>query len=219
MKLAISFFLFLLFLMPACSQNKVYVSSSFELNKVQKIAVLPLAGLKEFPGVGETVSSEITNHLVKYQFRVVERMLIDKVFSEQKLSQSGSISYDEMKQLGNMLSVDAILVGAVERFKPEKSTKISYVPEERKMISEKKMAFSPSPAPSLVYEAPQTDYDKGSISVSFRLVSVETGEVIAAGTGDEYADTTAIAIRKVSDSLCRQMRKGFNKWSRENKGK
>ncbi|GEM_PF-4482652 len=199
-----------------CATTKVGVNMSYEIDKVKRVAVLPLVGLKDYPEIGNTVSNEMVNSLVKYQFRVVERMLLGQIISEQKLGQSGVIYFDEMKKLGEILAVDAVIIGAVERFKPEKSDKVAYMPQEFKAKAlEKGVALEP--APSYTYVSPHAEFDFGSVAVSFRLVDVQTGEIIASGSDSEYAGTAAIAIQELTDRFAKQLRKEFTKWEERKK--
>lgn len=134
-------------------------------------------------------------------------MFIDKLLQEQKFGQTGAVSLEEVRQLGKLLGADAVVLGAGERFKPEKSHRIVY---QVKPATTGEPSYAVGTAqPTTYIESPQTQFELGSVTVNFRLVDVETGEIIAAGSGDRVADTAAIAIQEVCHDLAKAMRRQF----------
>lgn len=63
------------------------------------------------------VSNLITNALVKDgSYSVIERSKIDAILQEQDLGASGRINPETAAQIGRVLGVDAVVIGAVTQF-------------------------------------------------------------------------------------------------------
>ncbi len=83
--------------------------------KNKQIAVLPFPYHDGSKGSDSTVISEklITKIVARKKYQVVERSLLEKVFSELKLQNSGVINQETAKKLGNVLGVEALLTGTL----------------------------------------------------------------------------------------------------------
>ena len=63
---------------------------------------------------GKTISDKIITSLVKNgHYSVVNRSMLDKILNEQKLSMSGIVTDDNVTKIGEMLGVDAVIIGTV----------------------------------------------------------------------------------------------------------
>lgn len=83
--------------------------------KNKQIAVLPFPYHDGGTSSDSTIISEklITKIVGKNKFQVVERSLLEKVIGELKLQNSGMISQESAKKIGNILGVEAILTGTL----------------------------------------------------------------------------------------------------------
>lgn len=207
----------LLFLLSGCASN-IALNQTYDVGKVKKIALLNFSGLEKHPNIGIIVTNEFNFAFLKYGFSIVERNYIDHVLAEQNLASTGAIEINEIKKLGTILGIDSIVIGFVERFKPEKSEEISYSvvappdPKIRKISS-----YSLGNSASAVEVAPAVRFDLASISVNFRMIDVETGEVIAVGSDSREADTATLATKRLALNMAKNLRNGFNRLLQQRK--
>tara|TARA_B100000131_G_scaffold312051_1_gene345666 strand:- start:35 stop:1051 length:1017 start_codon:yes stop_codon:yes gene_type:complete len=91
------------------------LSVSLEKHNVKTLAITNYTDSfgKENP-MASYISDEITLQLfLKEAFQIIEREQIDYIINEQKLSESGLIDEKSAIEIGNILSVDAIVLGDV----------------------------------------------------------------------------------------------------------
>ncbi len=83
---------------------------------VKKIAVLPFEAIDGSNlNEGREISEKMTTRFVRLRkIAVVERPLLKKVLDEQALSDTGAINPDQIKAIGRIASVDAIITGSYE---------------------------------------------------------------------------------------------------------
>jgi curli biogenesis system outer membrane secretion channel CsgG len=75
-------------------------------------------------GASKGISNLLTNQLVKEgSYILIERSRIDAVLAEQNLGASGRIEPTTAAQIGRILGVDAVLIGAVTKFDVEDKSK------------------------------------------------------------------------------------------------
>lgn len=83
-----------------------------------KAAVLEFTGSKELERkrIGFAVAELLTHHMAKNSdFHLLERMELNKLFAELKLSMSGAVSNDEALQAGKIGGVKILVLGNVEK--------------------------------------------------------------------------------------------------------
>jgi len=111
------------------------------------------------------VSSDLLSELQKTKtFRLIERQKMESVLSELKLSMSGLVDPANAKQLGRQLGVDALLFGDISAVKltPNKQTIVLFYRE----------GF------------------KTEVTLNAKLVSVETGEILASTKVATYVNSS-----------------------------
>ena len=83
---------------------------------VKKIAVLPFEAIDGSNlDEGREISEKMTTRFVRLRkIAVIERPLLKKVLDEQALSDTGAINPDQIKAIGRIASVDAIITGSYE---------------------------------------------------------------------------------------------------------
>lgn len=200
-----------LFLLSGCASN-IALNQTYDVSRVRKIALLNFSGLEKHPNIGIIVTNEFNFAFLKHGFSIVERNYIDHVLAEQNLASTGAIEINEIKKLGTILGIDSIVIGFVERFKPEKSEEISYslVPPPDPTIR-KISSYSLGNSASAVEVARAVRFDLASISVNFRMIDVETGEVIAVGSDSTEADTATLATKSLALKMAKNLRNDFNR--------
>jgi len=94
-------------------------SSGIELKP--KIAVFPFEDSNvrtERLKFGETLSEMLITALIQTKkFEVIERLQLEKIIEEQKLGQSGALDDETAVEVGQLLGLDAIVIGSISRLK------------------------------------------------------------------------------------------------------
>ena len=91
------------------------ISQKLESSSIEKIAIMDYSNSSDIhSNLGAYISDEITLQLfLKEKFQIIERDQLDYVISEQKLGSSGLIDNSSAIEIGNILSVDAIILGDI----------------------------------------------------------------------------------------------------------
>lgn len=129
-KLHVIFFLLpctLLFILSGCgntpqtlrqdgSNAKVIISKNFDCKLHKRIAIMPIKTSGNVPeGISEGHTEAFSLRLMEMGFILVERTLLDKILDELKLEDSGILSDKELSRVGNLLHIDMIVYGSVQK--------------------------------------------------------------------------------------------------------
>jgi len=177
-----------------------------------KIAVLDLEAPKAAPDAGSIVSGSIVSNLFKLgrrDFKVIEREALQSILKEISIGQAGVLDVETAKEIGKIAGIDVILVGRVLQYQVDQNEA-----EGRKTVSvqvgtrtvpnpayelhlaavREGLRKSSDPAPPQTIQEPThqlvtyrvgTVTAIGYVSVSFRLVGVERGDILLAEKIDE----------------------------------
>jgi len=182
----------LVFLISGCAPDMA-VKPGYDFSRIRRIAVL------NFEGSGaDGVADLFIMELLKAGFDIAERSHLENLLKEQDMGLSGRLDPSTVKNIGKMLGVDAILMGSV----------IGYAPAQKRVVY---FALGDTPVitPGLLvverginYIVYQVDAE---VSISARMVDVETGSVVWAARDSYRGFTTENALLTVvfflSDSL------------------
>lgn len=148
---------------------------------VQRVAVVPFADGPGAHGSGETVTGFIAAELVNHgRFNLVERGELKTLMAERDLQSADVIGASEAAELGQLLSVDAVVTGTVSQFEKEHTSIYAYATS-----------------------VPITTYKVGA---TLRMIDVATGEVIYAHSasgesGSNYTEAGQQAAQKLLNPL------------------
>ncbi len=96
------------FNLTSCASAKFVKNPNYDVTKINKIAIFPFSGNNE---LGAGLADLIALNLFEKNIVVVERNEVQRVLSEQGLSQSGLLNNSKAIQTGKLLGVDAIMLG------------------------------------------------------------------------------------------------------------
>ncbi|MCB0763634.1 MAG: hypothetical protein KDB84_02945 [Flavobacteriales bacterium] len=160
------------------------------------IAVLPFTSA----GKGSTMASKVQAYAMtsltetKDPFlRIVDRENIERILEEQRLGLSGVVDEQTAVRVGNLMGAQAVLMGEVVDYREEpgtmrRSTKDGFesyrVQQVNKETGEKYYVTKYKPARYSEYYQENKVY----LSFSYRLVSLETGEVLLSKVVDRQAE-------------------------------
>jgi curli biogenesis system outer membrane secretion channel CsgG/tetratricopeptide (TPR) repeat protein len=177
-----------------------------------KIAILDFEPPKAAPDAGSILSGSIVTNLFKVgrkDFKVIEREALQSIIKEISIGQAGVLDVETAKEIGKIAGIDVILVGRVLQYKVDQNEaegrKTVTVQVGNRTISNpayelhlaavregRKKSTDPSPAQTIQEPVHQlfsyrigTVTAIGYVSVSFRLVGVERGEILLAEKIDE----------------------------------
>ncbi len=193
--------------------NKVEQTHEKLLDRASlKIAVLELEPPKTAPDAGSILSGSIVTNLFKLgrkDFRVIEREALQSIIKEISIGQAGVLDVETAKEIGKIAGIDVILVGRVLQYKVDQNeaegrktvtvqvgsrtvTNPAYDLHLADLREGRKKASDPAPAQTIQEPVHQlftyrvgTVLAMGYVSVSFRLVGVERGEILLAEKIDE----------------------------------
>lgn len=151
------------------------------------VAVLPFTSNNKRTDITARVQAMAMTALVETRdpfLKVVDRENIDRILEEQRLGLSGVVDEQTAVRVGNLIGAQAVLMGNVIDLREEagqlrRSTKDGFesyrVQQLNKETGEKYFVTKYKPARYSEY----FQENKVSLSFSYRLVSLETGEVLA----------------------------------------
>lgn len=176
----------LLILSAGCVSDtgSVYFNPNMDFGAVQTVAVLPLLNLTNEDKAGERVRDEFMNQLLATQAVYV----LPPGEVARGLSRAGVINYtspatEEVKKLGNILKVDAVITGALREYGTVRSgnTSANVVSLSLQMIE--------TQTGSNVWSATST---KGGITTMDRLFG---------GGGEPMNEVTEAVVKELIDKL------------------
>ncbi len=167
---------------PTVIQIPVRKPAAVDVGSIRKIAVVDFAGPQ---GSGKLAASLLTSGLLNAGFyKIFEREKIDQILEEHKLAMAGVVDASSARQVGQLLGVDGLIFGEVTAFtvepdqhgvqKIEKKIgtgKYRIVKKGNKKVREE--------IKKTVLVDQQYIIRRGTVSVTFRMVNVETGELVA----------------------------------------
>ena len=181
-----------------CSKTawiEVTKPAEYNVSDLKRLAVVDFTG----PGSsGEIAAGKFTNQLWSTNyFSLLERKELQKVLEEHALQMSGVINDSTIVEFGKILGVDGLIVGSVTAYKAEdrkgkekvkeqvwtgeyeKDKKGNYIYEKTAFGKEKKKKYKE------VLVDKEFINREATVSLSFRLVSIQTAEIRASGSKTE----------------------------------
>ena len=133
--------------------------------------------------VGKGIADLLVDRLVSAgQYSVIERKAIDKIMAEQNFSNSDRVDPNSAAKLGRLLGVDAIVIGSITQFgRDDKSTSVGGG------------AFGGLAGRYGLGGVGQRK-SKAVVAISARLVSVDTGEILAVASGRGESDRSGAIL-------------------------
>ncbi|HEY0977858.1 MAG TPA: CsgG/HfaB family protein [Flavobacteriales bacterium] len=163
------------------------------------VAVLPFSGPKDRAGQTAAVQAYATTALTESKdpfLRVVDRENIDRILEEQRMGLSGVVDESTAVSAGKLMGAQAVLMGTLINYREEpgkvrQSTKDGYESYQVKQLNQetKESYFVTKYKPVKYIEYYQEN--KVTISFSYKLVSLETGEVLLSRIVDQSSEDHA----------------------------
>lgn len=159
------------------------------------IAVLPFSTSSKRQDVAMRLQGHAITALTELNdpfIKVVDRENLERILQEQRLGLSGVIDERTAVQVGNLMGAKAVLIGTVADYREEagmvkKSTKNGYEAYRVELVNKETGQKYWETRYKPVQYAEYFQENKASISVNYRLVSQETGEVLMSKSFDQEA--------------------------------
>ena len=99
-----------------CASSTEFVRPGTDFNKYRRIAVMPLVDFPNYPQSGIQVSDLISMRLMTTDATILDRTQVSNLISELKLGMSGLIDENTAPRIGNILGVQALFSGSVNKW-------------------------------------------------------------------------------------------------------
>ncbi|TBR22642.1 hypothetical protein EPO15_07625 [bacterium] len=196
------------------------INKDYDRTKVRRIGVLAFDYAGRTPFGAEDIFAK---HLLDRGYHVVERARLESVMREQNLSLSGLLAPGTAKGVGQVLGVDAVLIGSVTAYEAERKTLVMVdsrttreepvfetKPEKRK--DGKTHEVTRQVGKKVTEEVKQIPFMlpvDAEVGLAVKLVDVETGEVVWVGTETSQGVNGAMATDWIASYLVKRLSK---KW-------
>lgn len=135
------------------------------------MAVLPFSDAPNSPQSGQIVQGLANQVFAKFGFDMIERNRLYEVLNEQRLSLTGIIDSSEQIRVGKLLGVKCIVVGEVGQYSTmQRHTDTTYFP----LVLYGQTSYVPIQG---------KQWMESYVSVSLRVIDVESGQLIFSGSG------------------------------------
>lgn len=163
------------------------------------VAVLPFTSSDKYSGLATKVQAHAMTALIDVKdpfLKVVDRENMDRILEEQRLGLSGVVDEQTAVRVGNLIGAQAVLMGNVVSYQEipgqvRKSTKDGYesyrVQQVNKETNEKYFITKYKPVRYTEFY----QENKVILSFNYRLVSLETGEVLVSKVVERQAEDHA----------------------------
>jgi hypothetical protein len=207
-----------LLLACACSGPSVSVRRGYDFAGIRRVAVL---GFADYPGQknsGALVCGAFGRSLLAAGWEVVEREQAGKLLREQAFQLSGAVDPRQAKRIGQMLGVDALVLGEVTDFSPPRSgvvmadvpdvvgepvtaRRVRRVKQGDQWVDVSEDVVTRYQTQRHNRKVPSTYTVDALVGASVRMVSVETGELLWSGSysrrESSAGEAAAVLARKV----------------------
>jgi len=191
-KKIITYISLLLLITAAGCGPKIAVSPGYNFRNIKRVGVLKFdsSQVQYFSAYdpGYTVADEFVLQLLSNGIRVIERSRIEEILKEHRLWKSGNIDPSTIKEMGKILGVDALVMGTVTRYIPDRKKRI-YIEDDRGNLQEE------------IFLA------DAEVGISARMVDAVTGEVVWAGSYAYDSFYMGTAIRQTVSALLDSLKK------------
>jgi TolB-like protein len=116
----------LLIFIYGCGGPKYYIRPETDISNIKRVAVLPLDNFTSDEYAGEKIRRIVITELLLRGIDVIEPGEITRVLKETKVTSLRSINIADIKNIGEKLGAEAIMMGSVEAFGISKGISVTY---------------------------------------------------------------------------------------------
>ncbi len=222
---------FLMFLASCAMQSSIQVPvmkpATIHLSGIHKLAIADFQGIHSS---GSKIAADVQAMLMETpHFDLLEREKLSQLLEEQKLSMTGVVDEAMARQIGKMAGVDAMIFGEVTTYRVEPDERGvekvekevgtgKYEEVDEKNIFTGKTKRVRREIRETVLVDQRYRIRRGSVSVHFRVVDVETGKLLAVHsdnksyTSDKVVEGGSTALKpegEILDNLSKDITRRF----------
>lgn len=207
-RIVILTFMLGVFVSAGCAARPVIITvdvmkpAEVDLGPIRKLAIADFQG----PG-GPAVSNRmITKLLAARHYQILERGRLASVIDELALSQSGVIDAATAAKIGKAAGVDGLIFGEVDTYQVADERTVTPLRKTRvvgydRQCDRKGRCYDIPISEEYSVNA-LTTIRRGHVSVSFRVVGIESGQVLAAKTASpEWEGVNMVDPRPGNDAI------------------
>ncbi|MCR4437978.1 MAG: tetratricopeptide repeat protein [candidate division KSB1 bacterium] len=179
-----------------CASSRVNVPvtkpAQVDITGIKSIAIVDFAGPENS---GAIASSMLTSRLFESKFfHIVERERVLQILQEHKLAMSGIVDASSAKEAGRLLGVDALIFGEVTAYSLEPDQVGTEKVERQVGTGEyRTVKLFGKEVRQEIMKTVLVDQEyrirRGAVGVTFRMVNVETGELLAVKSNTKSYDS------------------------------
>lgn len=162
------------------------IRKDYNFAQIKQVGVLKFdsSQIGYFPSYdpGNEIADEFVFQLLSRGIPVIERSQLESIIKEQDLGHSGRLDTATVKKIGKILGVDALIIGTVTKYIPDRKERIYLKDEEGRMREQIFMV-------------------NAEVGINARMVDVETGAIIWASSYVYDSFYMNSAIRMTVSSL------------------
>jgi len=188
--------LVLLVVVLHCASSRIAVPvtkpAQVDITGIRSIAIVDFAGPENS---GAIASSMLTSRLFESKFfQLVERERVMQILEEHKLAMAGVVDAATAKEVGRLLGVDALIFGEVTAYSLEPD-QVGTEKVERKVGTGqyRTVRRGNKEVREEIMKTVLVDQEyrirRGAVGVTFRMVKVETGELLAVKSNTKSYDS------------------------------
>gem|GEM_PF-698182 len=117
---------FLLISICGCGGPKYFVRQKTDIDKIKKVAVMPLENFTSDQYAGEKIRRIVITELLLRGIDVVEPGEVTRVLKDSSAKSLSSVKAADMQSIGKTLGVDAAMTGSVEAFGMSRGISVTY---------------------------------------------------------------------------------------------
>ena len=175
-KKSISLMFLSCFVLSSCAVQSVIIKPGYDFSSIKRVAVIDFKDAAYYPNSGSMAAELFVKYLLKTGYNVIERSELDSILREYNLSAQGIIDRSQTKEFGKIAGVDAIITGSI---------------------------------PTAVFEREyyingNVRYVAAQAGITCRMISVETGEILWAGSNTYDAMNMQTAFEYLISSIVKQ---------------
>ncbi|MCJ7813265.1 DUF6340 family protein [bacterium] len=191
-----------MFLLSCAIQSTISVRiqkpASIDLPNIKKIAVVDFQGRERS---GSQIATLIQSLLMATDhFDIMERDQLRRILEEQNLGMSGVIDANTAANVGQLLGVDALIFGEVSTYEVEPDQEITEKVKEKKHTGKYEWVEEKDDKTGKTIRVRKEIIEdvwvdrsywvrRGTVTINFRVVDVETGELLAAHSNSRSYDS------------------------------
>lgn len=215
--------------LSACAPRAVVVvSGAYEPARIQRVALTALADYSGAAGSGAIASDTLEKYLLGTGYRLVERRQAEQILREHNFSLSGVVDQSQIKEIGRLLGVDALVLGSVTDYTSSRDhTVLVDMPLEQtdpiysQVVTTKREGDARVRTTENVVTGyavtrtsqvlPLTQTLPAQVALAVRLVDVQTGEVLWSASSSADGSTLTLALEDASSSAMKEVTKQLKK--------